>query len=98
MSSEQTGGVLADAPPPKWSGSSKPTATAGQHFFEASAMRFFNSTIYPRVIGGRYFITGERFDEHHPERFTIRFALDNGHIETVATSRHSPPTRTPNMP
>lgn len=38
-------------------------------------MRFFNSTVYPQVYGGRYFITDKRFDQHHPERFTIRVAL-----------------------
>jgi hypothetical protein len=56
---------------------------AGHHFFEAGAMRFFNSTLYPRVYGGRYFITGERIDFDHPVRFTIRVALDNGHVNTV---------------
>ncbi len=56
---------------------------AGHHFFDASTMRFFNSTVYPRIYGGRYFITGERFDENHAEAFTIRVALDNGHVNTV---------------
>jgi hypothetical protein len=83
MSSAQTGGVLADAPSAEVERIVKANHQAGQHFFEASAMRFFNSTLYPRVYGGRYFITGERIDFDHRERFTIRVALDNGHVKTV---------------
>jgi len=83
MSSPQRGGVLADAPAATIQGIIRANQTAGQHFFESSTMRFFNSTIYPRVYGGCYFITGERYDELHPERFTIRLALDNGHVKTV---------------
>ncbi len=82
MSSPQSGGVLADAPAVTQR-IIRANRAAGHHFFESATMRFFNSTIYPRVYGGRYFITGERYDELHPERFTIRLALDNGHVNTV---------------
>lgn len=60
---------------------------AGQHFFEPATMRFFNSTVFPRVYGGRYFITSERLDEHHPERFTIRVAFDDGSVQTIGEFR-----------
>jgi hypothetical protein len=83
MSSAQTGGVHADAPSAEMKRIIEANDAAGHHFFEASAMRFFNSTLYPRVYGGRYFITGERREEHHPEEFTIRVELDNGHVNTV---------------
>lgn len=57
---------------------------AGQHFFEADTMRFFSSRVLSGVHGGRYFVTSERrgFDDYR-RAYTIRCALDNGHIETV---------------
>jgi hypothetical protein len=83
MNSAQGGGVLADAPSAEMKRIIEANHETGQHFFEASTMRFFNSTLYPHVYAGRYFITGERFDEHHPEEFTIRVALDDGRVNTV---------------
>jgi hypothetical protein len=56
---------------------------AGHHFFDADALHFFNSTIYPRVYAERYFITSEFYDEDHPEGYSLRAALDNGHIASV---------------
>jgi hypothetical protein len=87
VSSARPGGVLADAPSAEMERIMRANRDAGHHFFEASTMRFFNSTLYPHVYVGRYFITGERREEHHPERFTIRAALENGHIETVGEFR-----------
>lgn len=56
---------------------------AGQHFFDADTMRFFNSRVLGDLIDGRYFVTSERFDENHPRLYTLREAMPNGHIETV---------------
>ena len=81
--SSARGGVQVDAPSADMARIIAANEAAGHHFFEPATMQFFNSTVYPRVFGGRYFITGERFDEHHPEQFTIRVALDNGHVNTV---------------
>jgi hypothetical protein len=83
MSSGRKGGVLADAPSAEMERIIEANDAAGNYFFEVGTMRFFNSVLYPRVYGGRYFITGERRDESYPEEFTIRVALDNGHVNTV---------------
>ena len=67
---------------------------AGQHFFDASTMRFFNSRVCRKIIGN-YFVTSERFDASTPRRYTIRRINDDGHVETVgefqkfATSREA---------
>ena len=55
---------------------------AGQHFFEAGAMKFFNSRIESTVIDLEYFITSEQF-EAAPRTFTVRRADERGHIQTV---------------
>lgn len=56
----------------------------GRHFFEPSTMRFFNSRILRGVIGGRYFVTSEKFDEGYPRLYTVRVAHDNGHIDDAS--------------
>lgn len=83
MSRARPGGVLVDAPSAEMERIMRANRDAGHHFFEPAAMRFFNSTLYPHVYVGRYFITGERCNEQQPERFTIRAALAGGQIETV---------------
>lgn len=57
---------------------------AGQHYFEADTMRFFSSRVLSGVAGGRYFVTSERrgFDDYR-RAYSVRVALDNGHVETV---------------
>lgn len=59
-------------------------AEAGQHYFEPDTMRFFSSRVSAGVHGGRYFVTGERrgFDDYR-RAYTVRIALDSGHVETV---------------
>lgn len=57
-------------------------AAAGQYFFSPGAMRFFDSIVYSKVYGGRYFITSERAPGFK-RKFIIREALDSGEIETV---------------
>jgi hypothetical protein len=56
----------------------------GSHFFDPSAMRFFNSRILPTVYGGRFFITSERFDDATPRAYTVRECL-NGEIRDVSS-------------
>jgi hypothetical protein len=58
-------------------------AQAGQHFFDASTLRFFRSRIGSRILGGCLFITSEQFDYGYPRLYTIRKTLPNGHIDTV---------------
>ena len=61
--------------------------SAGLHFFEPAAMRFFDSKVLPKVYegpGGVYFVTSEQFHdgEYHAERkYTVReFNPENGRI------------------
>lgn len=59
---------------------------AGQHFFDAASMRFFNSKVLPYTYegeGGVFFITSERFGTSTPEMFTVReFHPETGRVET----------------
>lgn len=61
----------------------------GHHWFEPGTMRFFNSRIETReVIGGRYFVTSEQFEDSrgarpYPRTYTIRAADARGAIDTV---------------
>lgn len=55
----------------------------GNHWFDRSTMRFFNTKLESGLIGGRYFITSERMDENHPRRFSVRMAKPDGTIDTV---------------
>lgn len=65
---------------------------AGQHFFDANTMRFFNSRVCRKVIGN-YFVTSERFDHNSPRLYTLRRVDDRGWIGSIgefqafATSR-----------
>jgi hypothetical protein len=56
---------------------------AGQHFFDADTMRFFESRVLRGVIGGRFFVTSERFDMGTPRLFTVRVVDAAGHVDTV---------------
>ncbi len=56
---------------------------AGQHFFDADTMEFFNSKLESDLIDGRFFITSERFDFNTPKQYTIRAAQDDGAIVTL---------------
>lgn len=47
----------------------------GHHWFERGTMRFFNSRVGRSVYQGRggiYFVSGERYDERQPLRFSVR--------------------------
>ena len=56
---------------------------AGQHFFDADTMEFFNSKLESDLIDGRFFITSERFDFDTAKQYTIRAAQDDGAIVTL---------------
>lgn len=60
---------------------------AGLHFFDPSSMRFFDSRVLAGVIGGRYFVTSERFTHSDgtadPRRYTVRSVDSAGRIDTV---------------
>ena len=58
------------------------------YWFEAGAMRFFNSRIESRVFegkGGVFFITSEFCHATDPVRYTVRQALPTGEIKTVGS-------------
>jgi hypothetical protein len=56
----------------------------GQHFFDASTMRFFGSRVGYRIYGGCYFVTSEQ-DNYggYARRYTVRVAYACGDIDTV---------------
>lgn len=60
---------------------------AGLHFFDPSSMRFFDSRVLSGVIGGRYFVTSERYTHSdgtaEPRRYTVRSMDSAGRIDTV---------------
>lgn len=60
---------------------------AGFHFFDPSSMRFFDSRVLAGVIGGKYFVTSERFTYSdgtaEPRRYTVRSIDNAGRIDTV---------------
>ena len=64
---------------------------AGQHYFEASTMRFFRSRvsedIFPVDGHGAYFITSEQYQSMsgalEPRLYTVRHAAPDGSCDTV---------------
>jgi hypothetical protein len=70
---------------------------AGSHFFDPSTLRFFDSRVLSGVIGGRYFITSERFHGSDgsvdPRRYTVRIADDAGRVDTVGDFQEWPTAR-----
>ena len=51
---------------------------SGGHFFDRGAMSYFNSKVESPLIGGRYFVTSERYLLSSPKKFTVRQVVDNG--------------------
>jgi len=54
----------------------------GNHWFDKSSMRFFNTKIESRLIAGKRFITSEKGPDE-VRRYTVREALPSGEIDTV---------------
>jgi len=46
-------------------------------WFNGDTMRFFNSVVESDLIGGKYFVTSEKFNEKQPRLFTVREASKN---------------------
>lgn len=61
----------------------------GKFFFSPGAMRFFASIVYPRVYGGRFFVTSEKAP-YEPRKYCIRMATDEGDIETIGPFNELP--------
>ena len=55
----------------------------GGHWFDRDTMRFFNTKIESGLIGGKYFITSERYDEDRPRKYTVRMAAPDGSVDTI---------------
>lgn len=53
------------------------------YWFERGAMKFFNTRIEGGPYGGRFFVTSERMDDHHPIGWAVREAHPDGRISTV---------------
>ena len=47
-------------------------SAAGSHWFSKGAMQWFNSKIESSLIGGRYFITSERYESDSEKLFNVR--------------------------
>lgn len=62
---------------------------AGGSFFDADAMRFFDSRVHDAVYGGRFFVTSEQFVQSdgtkHPRRYSVREIDAAGSVWTVGT-------------
>jgi hypothetical protein len=59
---------------------------AGSHWFDRSAMRYFNSRIGERVHpvpGGALFVSSEQFDWNSPRLYSVRSCTFEGSIDTV---------------
>lgn len=57
----------------------------GLHWFGPNEMRFFNTKIHTKeLIGGRYFVTSERFGDE-PRHYSVRVVRPNFEVDTVGT-------------
>ena len=61
----------------------------GSHFFEAGAMRFFNSRVLGDTFAAAdgsavYFVTSERFDSSTPRRYTVRICRPNYTVDSAS--------------
>jgi hypothetical protein len=56
-------------------------ARTGQHWFDPSTLRFFNSRIGSTIYGGRYFVTSEQ-GPSMPRMWSVREAAPDGTIST----------------
>lgn len=45
---------------------------ADNKFFSKGAMEFFNSKVESGMIGGKWFITSEQYDDESPRLYTLR--------------------------
>ena len=45
---------------------------------------FFRTRIETVLLGGRYFVTSEQFDDDHPRLYTVREVADNGDVNSAS--------------
>ncbi len=55
---------------------------AGQHWSSKGSMRFFNSRVESKLIGGRYFVTSEIGPDER-KLYTVREVNEEAKISTV---------------
>lgn len=58
---------------------------AGENWFSADSLSFWNSRIWTKVYGGRYFVTSDGPDENGvvDRRYSVRVASDDGTVKTA---------------
>ena len=59
---------------------------AGSHWFSPATMRFFNTEVLTwRMLpdGHALFVTSERYSLSHERRYSLRFAHQDGRVETL---------------
>lgn len=57
---------------------------AGSYWFTHGSMRFFNTKIESSLIGGRYFITSERYETDEPKLFNVRMIVRDTEDATLS--------------
>lgn len=64
--------------------------SAGSFWFSPGAMKFFNTKIESSLIGGRYFLTSERYESGEPKLFNVRKVVreTNGSLEIETVGEH----------
>ena len=64
--------------------------SAGSFWFSPGAMKFFNTKIESSLIGGRYFITSERYEIGEPKRFNVRKVVreSDGRLDIETLGEH----------
>lgn len=63
---------------------------AGSKWFSKGAMKWFNSKVESSLIGGRYFITSERYETSDPKLFNIRKVVreSDGRLDIETVGEH----------
>lgn len=56
----------------------------GNMFFKKSNMEFFNSVVYPRFLGGRFFLTSETPHQSNDRKFTWRAVFPGGEVKNLS--------------
>jgi len=57
---------------------------AGLFWFSPTSMRFFKSRVESELIGGKFFVSSEQFDEDAPRLYSVREYHPKTHgIDTV---------------
>lgn len=65
-------------------------SAAGSYWFSPGAMKFFNTKIESSLIGGRYFITSERYEAGEPKLFNVRkvIRVSDGRLDIETIGEH----------